>query len=376
MSKAVLLAMGGLLLLACGGEEPGAPEAPGDQTTAQAASSPTPQPTPTPVPTPTATQHAVTSPIPPAVRLPQDDSPHPWANTEWWYYNGSLRTADGRDYGFHYVIFKIDVPFLPNTNIAHLSITDHQTSDYLTDQRQQLSESPLKDDSGFSFTIDGWTMAGFDGRDHLSASIGDYAFDLSLNSKKPPVLHGGTGLIGFGPAGNSYYYSRTRLAISGILSVKGQEAPATGFAWFDRQWGNFTVVALGWDWFSLRFDDGSELMLYQLKDEDQRTIQYYGTYIARTGQQETLADSDVTVKSTGTWTSPASGAEYPMGWTLKVPSRSIDIALTPVIKEAEFDATSTTGNYYWEGEVKIGGSHTGQGYVELVGYVPPDLPSE
>jgi predicted secreted hydrolase len=36
--------------------------------------------------------------------------------------------------------------------------------------------------------------------------------------------------------------------------------------------------------------------------------------------------------------------------------------------QSEFDATSTTRNYYWEGEVTINGSHGGKGFVELSGY--------
>ncbi len=336
--------------------------------TAGAATSPTPLPGDTPTPTPTLP--AVSSPTTSAVKLPQDDAPHPDANTEWWYYNGSLRTDDGRNYGFHYVLFKFDFPFLPGINIAHLSITDHQMSTYVTDQHQIPAKPQPAGVDGFSFAIDGWTMTGFDGHDHLTASVGDFAFDLSLDAEKPPVLHGGTGLIGFGLAGKSYYYSRTRMAVSGMLSVRGQEAPVAGVAWFDHQWGNFTVAAVGWDWFSLRFDDGSEAMLYMLRDEDGRPIENLGTYVTRDGLEETLDEFDFLIQSTGTWTSPASGAEYPMGWTLKVPSHNIDIALKPVIEDAEFDASSTTRNFYWEGEVQINGSHTGQGFVELAGYSP------
>ena len=42
----------------------------------------------------------------------------------------------------------------------------------------------------------------------------------------------------------------------------------TGTAWFDHQWGNFANVpsASHWDWFSCRFDDRTELMLYRFRD--------------------------------------------------------------------------------------------------------------
>ena len=63
-----------------------------------------------------------------------------------------------------------------------------------------------------------------------------------------------------------------------------------------------------------------------------------------------------------------------MGWVIALPDLDIDVSLAPIVEDAEFDATSSTGNYYWEGEVRVEGSHTGWGYVELVGYAPPALP--
>jgi len=42
-----------------------------------------------------------------------------------------------------------------------------------------------------------------------------------------------------------------------------------------------------------------------------------------------------------------------------------------VIRWSEFDARTTTLNAYWEGAVKLSGSHTGVGFMELSGYDTP-----
>jgi hypothetical protein len=47
-----------------------------------------------------------------------------------------------------------------------------------------------------------------------------YGMQLRLSDQKPPALHNG-GYIDYGPAGGSYYYSRTRLAVDGALSTPG-----------------------------------------------------------------------------------------------------------------------------------------------------------
>src|SRR5262245_10874064 len=38
--------------------------------------------------------------------FPRDHGPHPEFRTEWWYYTGNLRTADGRHIGFQLTFFR------------------------------------------------------------------------------------------------------------------------------------------------------------------------------------------------------------------------------------------------------------------------------
>ena len=71
-----------------------------------------------------------------------------------------------------------------------------------------------------------------------------FGLRLSVEDEKPPALHHG-GYIDYGPPGGSYYYSRTRLRVSGeIQKDDGSSDPVDGLAWMDHQWGNFVVVVL------------------------------------------------------------------------------------------------------------------------------------
>ena len=44
------------------------------------------------------------------------------------------------------------------------------------------------------------------------------------------------------------------------------------------------------------------------------------------------------------------------------------VRLVPLLKDQEFLAYGSTGNYYWEGDCKVEGSVKGRAYVEMTGY--------
>src|SRR5580692_12767696 len=71
-------------------------------------------------------------------QFPRDHFNHPEFKTEWWYYTGNLRAADGRHYGFELVFFRQGQGPRPNSGaaenpsawrvddlyLAHLALTD------------------------------------------------------------------------------------------------------------------------------------------------------------------------------------------------------------------------------------------------------------
>ena len=355
LTSAVVVAGLGFLMAACAG--------------------PGPTSTPTPSPAPSPTPHAPV--ISDAVNLPGDEGIH-LAPVEWWYFNGHLRDSVGNRYSFHFVNFITVTGDGQIPQLMQLSLADHGEGLYLTDEEPALVNNLQPTQGSFSFDMAGWHMSGavtgFESTYELVFNTGDYVLDLPAKSQSPAVLHQGEGLVDLGRAGKTFYYSRTRLDISGTLTRNGMPFQVAGIAWMDHQWGDFSTQPIGWDWASLQLDDGSELMISLVWDSSTgQPITSYGTYVPMDTAALNLAGGDISLTSTGTWTSEATGTTYPMGWNLTVASRSLDLTLTPVQQDAEYSISKFIPPAYWEGAVVAKGTKNGQpvsgrGFVELVGY--------
>jgi predicted secreted hydrolase len=193
------------------------------------------------------------------VTFPRDEAPHRDL-TEWWYYTGHLFAEDGGRYGFEFVIFQVVRGDYPVIYVAHMAVTDGPRDRFWHDQRVQRGSQIGRDDA-IDLDVAGWRLQGALGTDEIVAASDPYGLALRLRATKPPVLHDGIGYFDYGPVGGSYYYSRTRMAVEGVLQDGETARPVRGQAWMDHQWGNFLVVG-GWDWYSLQLDDDTELMLF------------------------------------------------------------------------------------------------------------------
>ena len=345
-------------------------------------------------PPPDASPPAADDPQP--ISLPRDDAPHDRL-TEWWYYTGHLHSVDGRRFGFEYVVFRAERGSFPVAWASHFAITDETGKRFLYAQRSevgpQVDRGALQESNGFDFALvapeaaagAAWTMQGSDGIDHLAAATsggearpsgGSIALRLDLRSTKPAALHDRDGWIDFGPAGGSYYYSRTRMAASGEVRVDAETFDVDGEAWFDHQWGDFIAVGGGgWDWFAVNLDDGTDLTLSLVRDRDGSYPLVYGTEVANDGSSRHLERDAFNVDVTGHRTSPTTGTVYPASWRVTIPSESLVIDLRPTVSDQELDTRPTSGVVYWEGSQVVsakraGRSIGGQAYVELTGYGP------
>jgi predicted secreted hydrolase len=306
------------------------------------------------------------------VSLPDDEGAH-LTPIEWWYFNGLLTDDTGADYSFHYVTFQSILPNGFTPRLLQLSWADHGKEVYLTDERPELPL--LKATKGsFAFQVSEWSMAG-DGTSYSMAfNTGQYSLRLQSVSNKPATLHQGKGLVDLGRAGESYYYSRTRLATTGTLTISEEQRQVTGIAWMDHQWGDFSTAPVGWDWMSLQLDDGSDLMISMVWDStDHQPINSYGTYVPPNGQPRNVSGEDISLTATGSWTSTVTGTTFPVGWKLEVGSLDISLTVTPVLLDSEFQGSKFVPPAYWEGAVKVNGTQNGQsvrgnGFAELVGY--------
>jgi predicted secreted hydrolase len=333
--------------------------------------------------------HIATAPY--TFAFPRDHGAHPEYRSEWWYFTGHLHAQDGRRFGFELTIFRIglrpgNIPHVPGTSQwhgsevypAHFAITDAGNKTFV--HAEHFVRDALEMGSASTKTLDvhagDWSIRGIDPI-RLYAVSGANAIDLALHSDKPPAINGEGGVSRKGSCAScaSHYYSLTRLASSGTLVAGGARYAVTGESWMDHEYGSDELQAdlRGWDWYALQLADGRELMLYVLRRKDGGTAsQSSGSLVGRDGRVRHLRLADFQTQVLATWKSPVTGAVYPSGWRVRVPSEGFDVTITPVLRDQElFDQQLDVA--YWEGDCDLSGTDrsgplTGAGYVELTGY--------
>lgn len=327
--------------------------------------------------------------------FPADYGPHPDFQTEWWYYTGNLEAEGGRHFGYQLTFFRRAL--LPPTNhpqrlsdwgssqvyMAHFAMTDVSAGRYQAFERLQRGAAGLAGAQAVPFQVwlEDWSVVETAPNVyHLHAAQDNLQLDLTLTDVGGPVLQGEQGYSQKGPQPGqaSYYYSLPHLASDGTVQVGQSTHIVVGLSWMDHEFSTSALSAgqVGWDWFSIQLEDGSELMVFQIRRQDgavgyNSSIDPYssGTWIAPDGSTLHLEKSDFEIQVKDTWKSPTSGAVYPSRWTLRVPELALELELRPLIPDQELDLTYQ----YWEGAVDITGLQAGNrvsgvGYVELTGY--------
>ena len=326
--------------------------------------------------------------------FPRDHGAHEEFRTEWWYYTGQVTAKNGRPFGYELTFFRRGMPrdqtkTLPSQwavthlYLAHFAISDLSKGRFhYTDKmsRAGLGKAGAASDR-LHVWIDRWSAespANAPGSQTLKATDGDLAIELTVSPGKPPVVHGTNGISRKGPVTGqaSHYYSFTRLATTGKLTIGNESFDVTGTSWMDHEFGSADLDKdlVGWDWFCLQLDDRRELMLYRLRRADgSADPASSGTLIDPDGRGHHLLLGDFTLEPTSYWTSPASKAHYPQRWRLTIPSQHLSLELVPRMAEQELSPKRSTQITYWEGAIETTGMAEGkpirgQGYMELTGY--------
>ena len=319
--------------------------------------------------------------------FPADHGPHPEFRSEWWYFTGNAFARDGRRFGYHVTFFRnATTPASESgagsewrTNqlwMAHLAVVDVASGRSHAAERFARGALGLAGAGAepFEAHVDAWSVRSVDPASfaplQLEAADGEFAVDLRLGPKKPVVLQGDGGLSQKAPEpGNaSYYYSLTRLDVSGVIRFEGEEVPIErGTGWFDREWSTSALGEgqVGWDWFALHLDDGRDLMWYRLRHADGSSDPLSaGTLVGTDGSTQRLGADDVVLEPVGVWTSPRTGAGYPAAFRLQIAGQGLDLRVQAAVSDQELDLTFR----YWEGAVDVSGSNRGHGFLEMTGY--------
>jgi len=325
--------------------------------------------------------------------FPEDFGNHSDYATEWWYFTGNLQDAKGRKFGYQFTVFRIGVdagksdhgPWeVRNVFAAHFALTDVENEKfYFSDRLSRKGPGFVEvSQDSIAVRIHNWRIEDLnEGKIGVHASDGGVEINLELAPVKPVVLHGDRGLSKKGPGKTqaSHYFSLTRLESKGNISLPDEDKPilVSGLSWFDKEFGSnqLTENQVGWDWFSLQFEDGRELMLYSMRRRD-GTIENEssGTLVFKDGTYEHLDFSLFEIIVSEHWQSTKTHANYPSKWKINIPLYGMAITLNPKIKEQEITSEQSTGIVYWEGavegiaEMEGAGNTNVSGYIEMTGY--------
>lgn len=309
-----------------------------------------------------------------ALSFPRDHGAHPAFRIEWWYLTANLEGPDGTEYGAQWTLFRSALApqegtgwSSPQVWMGHAGLT--------TPQRHFSAERLARGGTGqagvrvspFDAHIDEWQMTARTpdaGLDALTVRAGGpaFAFALQLTADGPLVLHGDAGYSVKSHAGQaSYYYSQPNYRAKGRLTLPDGEVAVEGRAWLDREWSSQPLAAdqEGWDWFSLHFDDGAKMMGFRLRGARPFT---YATWIAPDGTAEPVPPGQLQLEPLES--ERVAGRDIPVHWRLRLPGRGLDITARALNPQSWMD----TAFPYWEGPVRVSGSHAGRGYLEMTGY--------
>lgn len=331
------------------------------------------------------------SPVIKGVELtfPADHQDHPNFRHEWWYFTANLTNENGEPLGMQWTQFRFAAAPETRENIdcknkkatktpwqsqqiymAHSAVTTKNK--HYADEKWSRGQSKLAGVSASPFRVylDDWQWVS--STDNLfpatlNAHSTQFGYSLTLTSTAPYQKQGEQGYSVKSADGQvaSYYYSQPFIDVSGQITMDGKTQKVTGEGWIDREWSSQFLLdsQQGWDWFALRLDDETRLVLFQLRDSKTGEASYSSARLMqRDGTGTAISQSDIrlsAIKQT-----QIKGHNYPTMWQISIPTQKIELTISALNPKAKMPLSVP----YWEGPVTIDGSHSGTGYMELTGY--------
>jgi predicted secreted hydrolase len=280
--------------------------------------------------------------------------------SDWWYLTGYLEDAGspGAIYSYQFTVF--NPKYLQKVVYAmHTAFTDMQTQKHHFEHSLKFSVNNRGIRTDGISVFPSCRLEKTKGAMRLAENMKEINIDLTLQEGKGAFWHGENGVLAMGqpddPIQRTVYYSCPNMPTSGTVDFKNsyglKRIAVTGKSWFDRQWGPFRMLhsASYWEWFSLRFFDDEEVMLFAFPMKEY----YDGTYIDRYGKTTRIMDYHYSyhrLKRNGK-------LQFSFGWDITLPG----------IKEEHYRILPVNGNQYNSRYYEIMARITGMNGKE-VGY--------
>lgn len=287
--------------------------------------------------------------------------------TGWWYITGyfSEPSEPDRLYSYQFTVARPGIfGFYPW--LVQLALTDVQSGKHWFKQRFSVFSKDVYV-TGDTVHFQSLTHLKREAdRMLLTAKTDAFDLDLSLDKGKGAFWHADDGVLVMGgaepPSRRTVYYSYTNMPTTGRATIRdpnggSRELQVRGKSWFDRQWGPYALakVETNWEWFSLRFFDDEEIMLFTFP----QCPYFDGTYIGKEGQRRLVRNYTCTPKGF----IEVNGVKFSKGWDLSMPG----------VKEEKYEIRPLTDGqlnlFYFEliaGIYNSAGMQVGLCMVELL----------
>ncbi|KGJ95718.1 lipocalin-like domain-containing protein [Thalassotalea sp. ND16A] len=311
------------------------------------------------------------------IKFPEDHSPHKNYRHEWWYLTANLKTESGQPMAAQWTLFRTSVS-PRHWYFAHATLADKERHLSAFRHGRQEFGNVTFTTKPFSAQIDDWLWQSatdllparlqfgepFNASEPWQAELSlarEHSKPLPASLKPQFFLQGEQGFSRKHASLNiaSHYYSQPFIDVAGRVFWQGKWQGVSGKAWFDREWGSQMLAAdqRGWDWFSLRLDQNTALMVYRIRSNINDYV--YGNLMYRNGSSQALVSEQILLNSI-----TDQGGAYPNGFRLIIDHERVDIEIKVVNRKQ----INRFGIEYFEGMATFTGSHQGEGFVEMTGY--------
>lgn len=247
-------------------------------------------------------------------------------NREWWYATGIMFDEDKNMYSYQYTLlhlaFGLIVP-----KVVMVALTDYKNNRhyYLQSTSGNKVHIDEKEASVENIACAKKNEKGIE----INLKHKDFTLDLMCDYGKGPVWHCNNGLLQMGiddKKATTLYYSWTNMPSVGVLKMNGKEIKLNGKTWFDKQGGPYNMADMRchWEWFSLRFFDDEECMLFTFPHNE--IPEYDGTLINKDGSYHRLNKYSIKALNTTTY----NGLKWSSGWSLHMDEKEQDYLIEPL----------------------------------------------
>jgi geranylgeranyl pyrophosphate synthase/predicted secreted hydrolase len=161
--------------------------------------------------------------------------------------------------------------------------------------------------------------------------------------------------------GHMAYFTYPRIRLSG--QAGGEEV--AGEAWLDHQWGDLGWLrsrpsggrVLGWDWFGLNLEDGSDWVIAVHRDA--QTGEPVGRHVTVWDGRARHFSCALVLTPLRFWQAPRTRIRHPVAWRIEAPELAADLTFEPLSDTGEVPLFGP-GRAIWEGPGTVVGTVVGR----------------